>query len=288
VSYIIANDAQGIPKTTIEKADIKSSKEAVKTEPNQKAADTKGTVIKDTDTKEKATGMRALYYYEPDREERYASFAKRHPELSEEDVCWMVDCDLDIEPYEDTHELPDPDDIHLLVNKHFFLPDGYAPSDLVSVGSTKLRQEAATAIKEMIGDAAEEGLNIWSQSGYRGYDTQVQVYKRWSAKDGSAAADTYSARAGYSEHQTGLTTDLNTISDEFGRTDEGVWVAENSWKYGFIVRYTDENADITLYIREPWHIRYIGREAAKTMREEQLSSYEEYWVKYVRHTPERE
>ncbi|MDR0876246.1 MAG: M15 family metallopeptidase [Clostridiales Family XIII bacterium] len=225
------------------------------------------------------------YYYDSAREDRYIAFATNHPEIAGDDVYWMVDCDLDTLPYEDTHELPDPDDILLMVNKHFYLPEGFAPVDLVNVGNTTMRAEAGEAMQEMIDAAAAEGLNIWSQSGYRSYGVQVNLYRDYSARDGEAAADTYSARPGYSEHQTGLTTDLNTITDAFGDTPEGQWVAANCWQYGYIVRYTKENTDVTLYKPEPWHMRYIGRDAAETMHDEGILSLEEYWVKYVLYQP---
>ncbi|GHU66104.1 hypothetical protein AGMMS49983_15060 [Clostridia bacterium] len=225
------------------------------------------------------------YYYNPEREGRYAAFADAHPEIGMEDVYWMVDCDLDVAPYEDTHPLPDPNDILLMVNKHFYLPDGFAPTDLVPVGNTMMRAEAGAAMQEMIDAAAAEGLNLWSQSGYRSYGVQVNLYADYSAQGGVEGADTHSARPGYSEHQTGLTTDLNTITDAFGDTAEGKWVAENCWQYGYIVRYTKENTDVTLYKPEPWHMRYIGRDAAKVMHDEGILSLEEYWVKYVLYQP---
>jgi D-alanyl-D-alanine carboxypeptidase len=238
----------------------------------------------ETDGGANAAGAKP-YYYDSAREGRYAAFAANHPEIPADDIYWMVDCDLDTLPYADTHALPDPNDILLMVNKHFYLPADYVPSDLVYVGKTMMRAEAGAAMQEMIDAAAAAGQNIWSQSGFRSYGVQVNLYRDYSARDGEAAADTYSARPGYSEHQTGLTTDLNTITDAFGGTPEGQWVAENCWQYGYIVRYTKENTDVTLYKPEPWHMRYIGRDAAKTMHDEGILSLEEYWVKYVLYQP---
>ena len=226
------------------------------------------------------------YYYDDTREDRYMAFSVAHPEIAMDDIYWMVNCDLDNPPYTDTHEIPDPNSILLLINKHFYLPDGYAPTDLISVGNTMMREEAGQAMQAMISAAKEAGHNIWSQSGYRSYDLQVRLYSQYSANGGEEAADVHSARPGYSEHQTGLTTDLNTITDAFGDTPEGKWVAENCWQYGYIVRYTKENTDITLYKSEPWHMRYIGHEAAMIMHDEQIESFEEYWVKYVKYTPQ--
>lgn len=227
----------------------------------------------------------ALWYYEEERAERYAAFAQIRPDLTMEDVVWMVDCDLDLPPYEDTHEVPDPNSLTLLVNKHFGLPQDYVPADLISVGSAQMRSESAAALNALISDAEGQGLGIWAQSGFRAYGIQQSLYNNYAATDGQAAADTYSARPGFSEHQTGLTVDLNDITDAFGQRPEGIWVKEHAWEYGFIIRYTEENQSITLYVREPWHLRYIGREHAEAMRDLGFTSFEEYWAKYIKHAP---
>jgi D-alanyl-D-alanine carboxypeptidase len=224
------------------------------------------------------------WYYEDRLTVRYEAFAATHPELPEDDIIWMVGVDLDKEPYTQPQEVVDPNDGLVIVSKHFCLPAEYVPTDLVEIGNTQMRTEAAAALTAMITDAYENNLVLWAQSGFRTYGLQVQLYNDYSARDGAAAADTYSARPGFSEHQTGLTMDLNTITDAFGNTREGKWVAEHAHEYGFIVRYTEENAAVTLYKYEPWHIRYIGVEAAQTMYDQGIASFEEYWVKYVKHT----
>ncbi|MDR3365125.1 MAG: M15 family metallopeptidase [Clostridiales Family XIII bacterium] len=258
--------------------DVGSRSEAVVIAPGDEADS-------DTGVAAPLSPFEALWYYEAARAGRYDAFAAARPELAPGDVVWMVDADLDIPAYTDTHEAPDPDSLHVLVNKHFSLPDDYVPADLVDIGATMMRAEAAGAMQEMIDAAQEEGLTLWSQSGFRSYGIQVSLYNQYSARDGSEAADTYSARPGFSEHQTGLTTDLNTITDAFGDTPEGVWVAQNCWRYGYIVRYTKENTDVTLYKPEPWHMRYIGQGAAAAMRDLGILSFEEYSVKYIEHTP---
>ena len=228
--------------------------------------------------------VKELWYYDTARVERYDSFAARMPGLPPEDVIWMVDADLDVPPYSETREVEDPEPITLLVNKHFYLPQEFTPPDLAALGDTMLRDEAAKAMGKMIDAAAEEGHILWAQSGFRSYELQASLYEQYSEHDGDGA-DAYSARPGYSEHQSGLAADLNTITDAFGETPEGRWAAENCWRFGFIVRYTKENADITLYRPEPWHLRYIGEEAAAEMHELELLSFEEYWVKYIKYTP---
>ena len=121
---------------------------------------------------------------------------------------------------------------------------------------------AQAAFDEMAADAAAQGLNLYISSAFRSYEYQDGLYNRYVAQDGQELADTYSARPGHSEHQTGLAFDLNTIDDSFANTAEGQWVAEHAHEYGFIVRYPADKVAITGYQYEPWHIRYLGDEAA--------------------------
>jgi len=220
-------------------------------------------------------------FYDEERSERYDAFAALSPYLAFDDVVWKVNVDLDKPPYEDAREAIDPLSMTALVNKYFYLPEDFSPPDLVSIGQSMLRQEAASAMNEMISAAKEEGLRLWVQSGYRSFSVQTRLYNQYSAQDGAERADMYSARPGHSEHQLGLAADLNTITQAFGEAAEGVWTAENCWKYGFIIRYKAENTGITLYDPEPWHVRYVGPEAADVMRNLGILSYEEYWVRHV-------
>jgi len=222
-----------------------------------------------------------IWFYDESRTDRYDAFAAENPVLPFEDVVWKVNVDLDQTPYEDISEAVNYDSITVLVNKFFHLPRDYSPDNLVYIGNSMMRAEAADAMNEMIDAAASYDHHLWVQSGYRSYSTQAGLFEQYTARDGVDKAETYSARPGHSEHQTGLVGDLNTISDAFGDTPEGKWVADNSWMFGFIVRYTAENTDITLYKPEPWHMRYIGKEDAEKMHDLGILSYEEYWAKYV-------
>lgn len=154
----------------------------------------------------------------------------------------------------------------LIANKTYALPADYAPG---------VQPEALSAFEEMRDAAAAEGLNIYISSGFRSYDYQAGLYDRYVQRSGQAEADRYSARAGHSEHQTGLAFDLNTITDEFKDTDEGKWVAANCCKYGFIIRYPADKESVTGYMYEPWHIRYLGRETAQAVYDSGLC-LEEY------------
>ena len=149
----------------------------------------------------------------------------------------------------------------LIVNKTYPLPKTYAPG---------WETEATPHLWEMIRDAESEGIKLWMTSGYRSWYDQQYIYNGYVSEDGQEAADRYSARPGHSEHQTGLAYDLNDLSHDFGDTPEGKWVADNCHKYGFIVRYPKEKENITGYIYEPWHIRYIGVEKATEVYESGL------------------
>lgn len=138
----------------------------------------------------------------------------------------------------------------LIVNKTYSIPSDYYPGGLLP--------NCAASFNEMQLAAADEGLDIYISSGFRSYSSQSSIYSRYCARDGAAAADRYSARPGHSEHQTGLAIDLNSIEYSFADTAEGKWIAQNCWKYGFILRYPEGKEAQTGYRYEPWHIRYVG------------------------------
>ena len=182
----------------------------------------------------------------------------------------------------------DTGDILMIVNKEYGLSEEYKPNDLTkvehcdfSVGSDEchqLKKEPAEAIEEMFAAAREDGYEIIMRTGYRSYGYQAALYESYKEKDGEEAADKYSARPGSSEHQSGLCCDVGIEGKDlnaFEGTDESKWIADNSWKYGFVVRYPQDKEDITGYMYEAWHIRYVGKEAAKYMHEKNLT-LEEY------------
>ncbi len=154
----------------------------------------------------------------------------------------------------------------LVVNKTYALPKSYAPG---------WDSEASSMIWKMFADAKTQGISLWVKSGYRSYIDQQIIYNGYVANDGQANADRYSARPGHSEHQTGLAFDLNSLSADFGNTPEGIWLAQNCHKYGFIIRYPKEKEHITGYMYEPWHVRYLGVEKATAVYESGLC-LEEY------------
>ena len=141
----------------------------------------------------------------------------------------------------------------LVVNKTYSLPDDYGNGLTSTTTNAFYKMQAASKL---------ENLNIYLSSGFRSYSTQDRIYNNYVARDGKEAADTYSARPGYSEHQSGLAFDVNQINDTFNDSAEAKWLANNCYKYGFILRYPKGKEDITGYKYESWHFRYVGEELA--------------------------
>ena len=151
----------------------------------------------------------------------------------------------------------------LIANKTYALPQDFIPTNPdqpvnADRSSTCLDKTLMSAWNTMLKDATAKGLNIYIASGYRSYNYQVNVYNRYVKSDGAAVADTYSSRPGNSEHQTGLCFDLNTIEDSFQYTNEGKWVNDNCYKYGFCIRFPKGKDSATGYQYESWHLRYVG------------------------------
>lgn len=179
--------------------------------------------------------------------------------------------------------ITDPASKWIVVNKKRPLsPLSYAPTDLVNVGGGQsLRAEAADAFIRMKEAAAGSGLTLLPLSGYRSYQTQVSTYNGWVNTLGQEQADRESARAGYSEHQTGFAIDIGGggcgIEPCFGTTTEGMWVAAHAYEYGFLLRYTQEKMPITGYQAEPWHFRYIGTKLATELKNQNIITLEEFF-----------
>lgn len=212
-----------------------------------------------------------LHYLESNRAD-YLAYQQKYPELEAWDVVTQVNIGLNRPFYTDIQTVDDPDSLLVLCNKYRKLPDGYAPSDLRSLSSglaagsaNQMRREAADAFEALCADARAAGYTIRAQSAYRSYFTQKSLYARYAARDGAAGADIYSARAGHSDHQTGLVVDVKNAThpyNRFGLTAEYQWAKDNIHKYGFIIHYPEGSQAITGYKTEEWHWRYVGREAA--------------------------
>ena len=156
----------------------------------------------------------------------------------------------------------------LIVNKSFPLPADYNPGGLTS--------ETQSAFNKLQSAAAADGYNLWITSGYRSYYDQQTLFNNYVWRDGQAVAETYSARPGHSEHQSGLAIDVNYAGQAFVGTPEAYWLANHCADYGFIIRYPEGKESVTGFKYEPWHIRYVGKELAKKLTNAGLT-IEEYF-----------
>ena len=161
----------------------------------------------------------------------------------------------------------------LIASKKYPLPKTYNPGEDPS---------ARAALDEMIAAAKKNGFVLVAFSGFRSCEYQNTLYTNYANRDGKEAADRYSARPGYSEHQTGLSFDIGEkghedlwLTSEFGETEAGQWLVNNAHKYGFILRYPEGKENITGYMYESWHFRYLGKELAQKVYESRLT-LEEY------------
>lgn len=199
----------------------------------------------------------------------------------------------DVKVVDGRNIIQNPENVMALVNKQFSLPDGYEPSKLMipdvafsygklDLEKSYLRQDAAQALEKLFTGALNEGVELFAVSGYRSFTRQSQVFEAEVSKVGKEKAVQAVAIPGSSEHQTGLSMDISSrsanleLSEEFGETREGKWLAENAHRYGFILRYPKGKEGITGYKYEPWHFRYVGTEAATVIYEKKWT-LEEYF-----------
>lgn len=182
-----------------------------------------------------------------------------------------------------TYSMEEANSLTVVVNKKHRLPSDYVPS-LVSVAGGQMRPEAATAMQNLLNDASAAGAPMNIISSYRSYQTQVSTYQYWVDTQGQAQADRESARPGHSEHQTGLTADMGNPDGScrllacFGDGVAGQWLSANAHKYGFIIRYEDGKENLTGYIYEPWHLRYLGVDVATAVKNSGLTLDQYYGV----------
>ena len=201
------------------------------------------------------------------------------------DIVTRVNLNLDEPFYQTVVTVDNPDDITVLVNKSHALPASYSPTDLVSIPSfsnLKLRKVAVDDFEKLLANAKLDNVYLVPYSTYRDYEYQDGLYQKYLKTDTQANVDTYSARPGHSEHQTGLAIDIRSSSHWYTLTDADYeWMKKNCYKYGFIIRYPKDNSTITGYKEEPWHLRYIGIEHATKVTELGIT-YDEYYDLYFK------
>ncbi len=232
-------------------------------------------------------------YYIDDYLKKYLAYYEKNPDLSFAEIITRINTHLDDEFYTNTEKTDDTLGKFVLLNKHYYADGNYKGQNLIDVDkqynlyntSFKLSEECYEAFLKMYNDAKEQGYAFKINSAYRSYETQIKIYQGWVNKDGVALADTYSARAGFSEHQTGYAFDVRDYpftNDDYSKTKSFTWVSENAYKYGFIIRFPKDKEYITGYQYEPWHYRYCGTECATYIHDNDITfeEYYEYFIKY--------
>lgn len=262
----------------------------------------------DADTSGKASGKSGSYTYIPptyeyddnDQNNEEGQMTANEPTKAP----WTPATKMDL----------DPNSITVLVNKEYCLPEDYVPKDLVVPNipfqidgeseKKHMRREAAEAIEKLFAAALEEGHVLYGISGYRSYERQKEIFLNNIVHKGKAHTLKYSAAPGTSEHQTGLAMDVSAKSVSyklvaaFAKSKEGKWLAENAYKFGFIIRYPKDQYEITGYAYEPWHIRYVGVDLAHYLYTNNMTmeeyynyvpskdfNYEEKYADLINYTP---
>ena len=230
-------------------------------------------------------------YFITNNLDRYIKYYNNHKDDKISHIVSIVNVCADEDYYDkDTVKKTDISKKELmLVNKFNYLDENYAPDDIVKVsmqfayGDNEIKKEVYEKFRSMYNDAKKEGLYLIITSSYRDYNFQKELWDSYANQKGDEWADSVSARAGYSEHQTGYTLDIVTYKanmSSFEKTDEFKWLQDNAYKYGFILRYPKDKEDITGYSYESWHYRYVGKDVATKIKKLGIT-FDEYYAYFI-------
>lgn len=229
-------------------------------------------------------------YYLNKNFDKYIQYKEYHEDTSYEDVIAIVNVHANAGWYNESYETNINDGFLIIVNKFYHLDKSYERTDLqnINLAYAYANNSAAEIViekfKQMRDDIEEEmNVHLMVNSSYRSYEDQEEIYNEFK-KVSLKYADSYAARPGYSEHQTGLAIDITSLehptANEFKESEEYKWLKENCHKYGFILRYPEGKEHITGYSTESWHFRYVGEEAATQIYKENIT-FDEYYAYYI-------
>lgn len=225
---------------------------------------------------------------------KYIEYMENNKKLDLSMVVRNINVHLDNDFYGVEYNTDTSKDTSMLVNKFYLLGSDYEPDDLVTIsqtyswgdkGSQRARKVTYDAFLDMWNAAnSKQGYYLMVSSSYRSYSEQETVYNNYKKSRGQKYADSIAARPGSSEHQTGLTLDIfsksNSNKNTFKDTEVAKWLKENCYRFGFILRYPEELVDVTGYNYESWHFRYVGKDIAKYIYENNIS-FEEYYAYFI-------
>ena len=221
--------------------------------------------------------------------DRYLDYQKKNKKLEISEIIRLVNVNRDIDYYEDIKDSDLNKDVLVLVNKYYKLPSDYVPQNLLKVSASYgyegniVRSDVLESFINMAEAAKNEDIVLIINSSYRSYDDQEDIWQYRKANSGQKKADQYAARAGHSEHQSGLAIDIaqfNSKEQDFENTPAFTWLTNHAHEYGFILRYPKDKEDITGYEYESWHYRYVGIETATKIHEENIT-FDEYYAYYL-------
>lgn len=222
----------------------------------------------------------------------YLEYKSKNKKTSYSDIVAIVNVHADKDWYD--NKVVKPTDLSkgnlILVNKFNYLNSDFVPEDITpldlsySYANNSISKETSEAYKNMAIAAKKDNIQLIANSSYRTYERQEEIYKEFYYTKGISYADKYAARAGYSEHQTGLAIDIFTTgastTSNFEESDAFKWLQENDYKYGFILRYPKGKEYLTGYSYESWHYRYLGVETATKVHNSGLT-YDEYYAYFI-------
>ena len=246
-------------------------------------------VLLDRDYDEKIIDVMTSKYYLEKHLDDYLEYIKKNNDKSLDDVIAIINVGANNDWYDNPKETDLTKGNLILVNKFNYLSEDYAIDDLVDMSiryafnDKKIKSEVYDAFKSMANAAKEESLTLVANSTYRTYKYQQGIYTSYKSSKGKSYADSYAARPGHSEHQTGLAIDISTLNsttDNFESTKEFSWLKENAYKYGFILRYPKDKEYLTGYNYESWHYRYVGIDVATKIKDENIT-FDEYYAYYL-------
>lgn len=227
-------------------------------------------------------------YYLNKNLQKYIEYKNNHQQEKLSDIIAIINTHADKEEYKETNKTDIEKKELMLVNKYNHLDENYKPENIIKISpvyaydENSAPKEVLEQYKKMFNAAQEQGLELIISSSYRSYEEQKETYEFYEQTKGENVKN-YASLPGYSEHQTGLAFDIlkiGVLTDDFDQTDEFKWLINNSYKYGFILRYPKEKEKITKFDYESWHYRYVGIEAAKIIHDENIT-LEEYYAYYI-------
>ena len=230
-------------------------------------------------------------YYLNNHLTRYLSYYEENKDKDASEIVRIVNTNNDYNYYEHDIDTDLEQDYLILVNKYYNLNENYVPKDLVNVSNNyyygenhKIRKKVYEAFIDMWNAAHEENIYLIINSSFRDFKEQLAVYEDYKNTRGTSYADSVAARAGYSEHQTGLSLDIfskdATMTTNFKDSEAYKWLTQNAHKYGFIERYQKDKEYITGYAAEAWHWRYVGVDAATYIHDHNIT-FDEYYAYFI-------